>query len=71
LRRGGRRTRRPPRSAPRRAAGAAVVGSIEFTGPVGSHALEAIRLEVRALAQACGLDLRELRVETRAERGSA
>ena len=61
--------RRPPRAA-------AVVGSLELDGPIGSHTLEAVRLEIRRLARSCGLDLVEIqvetrgRVETRAERRS-
>lgn len=59
----------PPRSGPPRAA-AVVVDSIEVDGPVGSHAIEALQLEIRGLARACGLDVVELRVERRPARGS-
>ena len=44
---------------------AAVVDSIELDGPIGSHTVEAVRLEIRRLARACGLDLVDVRVETR------
>jgi len=70
LRRSGRRTPPRPRSGPPRPAVAVVVGSIELDGPIGSHTLEAVRLEIRRLARACGLDLVEVRAETRGKRTS-
>jgi hypothetical protein len=59
---------RPRRS--RRASGAArarreaVVETIEITGELGSHAVEALRLEIQRLARHCGLDVAEIRIET-------
>jgi hypothetical protein len=39
--------------------------TITLTGSLGSHGLEALQLEVRRLAEACGLEVREIRIETR------
>ena len=57
----------PPRPRRRPPSPAAVVGSIELDGPIGSHSLEAVRLEIRRLARSCGLDLVDVRVATRGE----
>jgi hypothetical protein len=63
--------KRPPgRPRSRRASGAAraprdaVVETIEITGDLGSHAVEALRLEIQRLARRCGLDVTEIRIET-------
>jgi len=45
-----------------------VVESIRIDGDLGSHALEALQLEVRRLANACGLDIKEIRIETSGKR---
>ena len=42
----------------------AVVETIEITGDLGSHAVEALRLEIQRLARHCGLDITEIRIET-------
>jgi hypothetical protein len=41
-----------------------VVESIEIDGDLGSHALETLRLEIRRAAERCGLDVKEIRIET-------
>jgi hypothetical protein len=68
LRRSGRPPSRRARSArakrPDGSADRAIVETIAVTGHLGSHALETLQLEVRRLADACGLDVREIRVET-------
>jgi hypothetical protein len=64
LRKGGKRRRKPRRSVP-----GEVVESIRIDGDLGSHALEALQLEVRRLANACGLDIKEIRIETVATSG--
>lgn len=63
--------KRPPgRPRNRRASSAArarrdaVVETIEITGDLGSHAVEALRLEIQRLARCCGLDVTEIRIET-------
>jgi hypothetical protein len=70
LRRGGKRRPRPRRNS--RVAETdrdAIVETIEITGDLGSHAVEALRLEIQRLARRCGLDVTEIRIETkRAER---
>jgi len=65
LRRGGKRRPRPRRNS--RAAETdtdAIVETIEITGDLGSHAVEALRLEIQRLARRCGLDVTEIRIET-------
>jgi hypothetical protein len=65
LRRGGKRRPRPRRNS--RAAETdrdAIVETIEITGDLGSHAVEALRLEIQRLARRCGLDVAEIRIET-------
>jgi hypothetical protein len=65
LRRGGKRRPRPRRNS--RAAERdrdAIVETIEITGDLGSHAVEALRLEIQRLARRCGLDVAEIRIET-------
>jgi hypothetical protein len=58
-----RRRRRPPsKGRPAEAAGA-IRESIRITGDLGSHALEALTLEVKRAAARCGLDVTEIRVE--------
>ena len=47
-----------------------VLDNLEITGDLGSHALEALRLEIRRLARRCGLDIKELRIRTVGERPS-
>jgi hypothetical protein len=61
-----RRRRRRPRPSNRPGAGVAgaVRETIEITGDLGSHALEALTLEVKRAAALCGLDVTEVRVET-------
>lgn len=70
MRRGGKRRPRLRRNS--RAAETdrdAIVETIEITGDLGSHAVEALRLEIQRLARRCGLDVTEIRIETkRAER---
>ena len=46
-----------------------IVETVAVTGSLGSHALEALQLEIRRLADACGLDV-QMRVETVAEEPS-
>ena len=46
-----------------------IVETVAVTGSLGSHALEALQLEIRRLADACGLVV-QMRVETVAEEPS-
>jgi hypothetical protein len=67
LRKGGERRPRRQRSGGPRGQGGrrdAVVETIEIDGELGSHAVEALRLEIRRLAERCGLDIKEIRIET-------
>jgi hypothetical protein len=41
-----------------------VIETIEITGDLGSHSVEALRLEIQRLARHCGLDVTEIRIET-------
>ena len=65
---GERRPRQPRRSRRREPAEAAtksaVVETIEIRGDLGSHSVEALRLEIQRLARHCGLDVTEIRIET-------
>jgi hypothetical protein len=45
--------------------------TIEIRGDLGSHAVEALRLEIRRRAERCGLDIKEIRIETVKEGGSS
>src|SRR5438132_11422293 len=68
LRRGGKRRPRPRRNS--RAAETdrdAIVETIEITGDLGSHAVEALRLEIQRLARRRGLDVTAIRLEAHAE----
>jgi hypothetical protein len=47
-----------------------VLETIKIKGDLGSHAVEALRLEIRRLAERCGLDIKEIRIETVEEEGS-
>ena len=67
MKRSGERELRPTRSG--RLAQSAVAERIEITGTLGSHALEAVQLEIRRLAQQCGLDVRGIEIETREPKG--
>jgi len=65
LRRGGKRRPRPRRNSRAAETGTdAIVETIEITGDLGSHAVEALRLEIQRLARRCGLDVTEIRIET-------
>jgi len=66
LRRGGKRRPRPRRNSRAAETGRdAIVETIEITGDLGSHAVEALRLEIQRLARRCGLDVTEIRIETK------
>jgi len=41
-----------------------VIETIELKGDVGSHALEALQLELKRVARRCGLEVNEIRIET-------
>jgi hypothetical protein len=75
LRRSGRRSSRRGRSTrAERLDGVddgAIIETVAVTGSLGSHAMEALQLEIRRLADACGLEVREIRIETVAEEPSA
>jgi hypothetical protein len=76
LRSGGRRSSRSARGARRRRPGSAagdgaVVATIALRGSLSTHALETLKLELRRLALACHLDIRDIRVETVSEDGPA
>jgi hypothetical protein len=43
---------------------APVVATVTISGPVDSHALEALQLDLRRLARDCGLDVHGIQVET-------
>jgi hypothetical protein len=43
------------------------VETLEIRGELGSHALEALRLELRRLATRCGFEVTDIRIETDAE----
>jgi hypothetical protein len=47
-----------------------VLETIKIEGDLGSHAVEALRLEIRRLAARCGLAIKEIRIETVEEEGS-
>ncbi len=65
MRRGGKRRPRPRRNSRAAETGTdAIVETIEITGDLGSHAVEALRLEIQRLARRCGLDVTEIRIET-------
>jgi len=49
----------------------AVVETIEITGELGSHSVEALRLKIQRLARQCGLDVTEIRIETEDVKRSA
>jgi hypothetical protein len=51
------RTRAPRPSAP-------VVATVTINGPLDSHALEALQLDLRRLARDCGLDVEGIQIET-------
>jgi hypothetical protein len=66
LRRGGKRRPRPRRNS--RAAETdrdAIVETIKIAGILGSHAEEALQLELRRLARRCGLEITAMRIETK------
>jgi len=63
-RRGRKPPRRPPRKNSRLAPATPLVATIEIDGPLDSHALQAIQLELRRLAQSCGLDVQGIDVRT-------
>ena len=48
----------------------AVVERLEIRGQFGSHALEALRLELQRLARRCGCEVIDIRIETHAQRRS-
>jgi len=48
----------------------AIIETVALTGTLGSHSLETLRLEIRRLADACGLDVREIGIETVADEPS-
>jgi hypothetical protein len=44
------------------------VATVTIGGPIDSHALEALQLDLRRLADDCGLDVQGIQVETIKER---
>lgn len=73
-RRGAQRARarrnNPTTSAALVAASNAVVETFEIRGQLGSHALEALRLELQQLARRCGFEVTAIRIETDGTRHS-
>ena len=69
LPRGGGPQRRPRRgrrrrATPARASRGTIIEEITLSGEVNSHALEALRLEIRRLARRLGVRIDELCIET-------
>ena len=63
--RSGKRRRAAPRA--RASTADTVVETLEIRGELGSHALEALQLELRQLARRCGFEVTDIRIETDGE----